>query len=103
CVDGAAQLLRAIEAHNPVETGARAAQDGRHRGWRMASSTQKEHRQREEISVAGSAECSEHLVLLFCRDIQSGSVRHSETPGYVGIGEYPTYHTTVSLCQSYAL
>jgi hypothetical protein len=34
------------------------------------SSTEEYHRQREEISIAGSAERREHLVLLFLGDIQ---------------------------------
>ena len=40
-VDGEAQLLRAIEAHNTVDTGARAEQEGRNFGRITASSTEE--------------------------------------------------------------
>ena len=40
-IDGEAQLLRAIEAHNTVDTGARAEQEGRNLGRMTASSTEE--------------------------------------------------------------
>src|SRR5262249_31809510 len=40
-VNGEAELLRAIEAHNPVDTGARAEQESRNLGRMTASSTEE--------------------------------------------------------------
>ena len=69
-VDGEAQLLRTIEAHDTGDTGARAEQQGRKLGRMTACGTEESPMQREEISIAGSAERREPLVLLFLWDIQ---------------------------------
>jgi len=70
CGDRDAQLPNAIETHNAVHTGARTEQAGRNRRRIVASRTQQEHVQCQEVALARAAQCSEHLLLLFLGDIQ---------------------------------
>jgi hypothetical protein len=102
-VDGEAQLAGAIEAHKTVDTGARAAQACGDVGRMAASGTEQEHVSCEEIAITNSSKCSAPLVLLLLMEVEDSHVRHSGAPGYVDVGEYPTYHTRASLCQSHAL
>jgi len=70
CIDCAAELQSAIEAHKTGDTGARAEQEGRDVGGMTASGTAQSHMESEEVPRAGAAERGEHLGLRCFRDIQ---------------------------------
>src|SRR5215216_253307 len=75
-ISKAKEFASAIALDYAINARARAKQDALNLGRRIASGTQQEDVERQQVAVASAAQLGEHLFLLIIRDVNYGRTWH---------------------------